>query len=236
MWIARSRDFLAPLTDVPQLPGILGEARLGAAIEPGQSRGEHTMFRRFLRGPDDRKPADNAVPEPAPANASSGFDPRHETETVRRIVARLESLPPERARLLASMAYVLARAAYADFDISDAETSTMERILTADAGIDEPQAVLVTEMAKIQARAYGQTEDYLVTREFRETSTPEQRLAVLRACFAVGAADDSISGEESATLNEIANELDVDREALGRLRGEYAEIYAARRMIPPHRD
>jgi uncharacterized tellurite resistance protein B-like protein len=194
------------------------------------------MFRRFLRGPDARQPDDDGRPTSEPGDASAGFDPGDETDTVRRIVARLESLPPERARLLASMAYVLARAAYADFDISDAETSTMERILTSDAGIDEPQAVLVVEMAKLQARTYGQTEDYLVTREFRERSTPEQRLAILRACFAVGAADDSISGEESATLNEIANELDVDRDALGRLRGEYAEVFAARRMIPPHRD
>ena len=37
-----------------------------------------------------------------------------ETETVRRIVGRLEALPPERARLVASAAYILARAAHAD--------------------------------------------------------------------------------------------------------------------------
>jgi uncharacterized tellurite resistance protein B-like protein len=201
------------------------------------------MFRRFLRG-SGRGPGSGDAPGanpnvPAADNAShTGFDygPNgeqiHETDTVRRIVARLESLPPERARLLASMAYVLARAAYADLDISAVETSAMERILIADAGIDEPQAVLVVEMAKLQARTYGQTEDYLVTREFRESSTPQQRLAVLRACFAVGAADDAISGAESATLNEIANELDVDREALSALRAEYADTFAARRLVP----
>ncbi len=186
------------------------------------------MFRRFLRRSggsvaDESERTFDYAPNPEQA---------HETDTVRRIVARLESLPPERARLLASMAYVLARAAYADLDISAVETSEMERILVADAAIDEPQAVLVVEMAKLQARTYGQTEDYLVTREFRESSTPEQRLAVLRACFAVGAADDAISGAESATLNEIANELDVDREALSALRAEYAETFAARRLVP----
>jgi uncharacterized tellurite resistance protein B-like protein len=201
------------------------------------------MFRRFLRGPSsDTRSGEPAGPNPSTRGADdsprAGFDygpdgeQIHETDTVRRIVARLESLPPERARLLASMAYVLARAAYADLDISAVETSAMERILVADAGIDEPQAVLVVEMAKLQARTYGQTEDYLVTREFRESSTPQQRLAVLRACFAVGAADDAITGAESATLNEIANELDVDREALSALRAEYADTFAARRLVP----
>ena len=184
------------------------------------------MFRRFLRPAS----SDQARPDWSVAPTASGD--LHETETVRRIVARLESLPPERARLLASMAYVLARAANADLVISDIETATMEAILRRDAGLDEAQAVLVVEMAKLQARAYGETEDYLVTREFRETSSPEQRLAVLRACFAVGASDDGISAAESATLNEIANELGVDRATLARLRGEYAAEFAATRLLP----
>ncbi len=199
------------------------------------------MFRRFLRSGAPDRPEEAGVEEAADRSRGDGVrggrggrgaEPDHaETETVRRIVARLESLAPDRARLLASMAYVLARAAYADFDISDAETSTMERVLVDQAGIDPPQAVLVVEMAKLQARAYGQTEDYLVTREFREASTPEQRLAVLRACFAVGAADDAITGAESATLNEIANELDIDREVLAHLRTEYADAFVARRLV-----
>jgi uncharacterized tellurite resistance protein B-like protein len=191
----------------------------------------HVIFRRFLHTPTPAAEANDDAGATAPPD--DGDRQRiHETDTVRRIVARLESLPADRARLLASMAYVLARAAYADLEVSDVETTAMERILVSDAGIDEAQAVLVVEMAKLQARTYGQTEDYLVTREFRESSTPEQRLAVLRACFAVGAADDAISGAESATLNEIANELDVDRDALGRLRAEYADAFVARRLIP----
>ncbi|HEU4572487.1 MAG TPA: TerB family tellurite resistance protein [Candidatus Limnocylindrales bacterium] len=157
---------------------------------------------------------------------------RAETDTVRQIVARLDSLPPERARLLASMAYILSRAAYADLEISDVESAAIERILVDDAGLDEAQAVLVSGMAKIQARSFGSTEDYLVTREFKSISTPEQRLGLLRAFFVVGASDDEITASESATLNEIANELDVDREALAKLRGEYADRFAAQRMVP----
>ncbi|HEX8941176.1 MAG TPA: TerB family tellurite resistance protein [Candidatus Limnocylindrales bacterium] len=154
-----------------------------------------------------------------------------ETETVRRIVARLESLPADQARLLAATAYVLARAANADFDISDVETRTMERLLTERGGLDEAQAVLVVEMAKLQALAAGETEDYLVTREFRNAASREERLAVLRACYAVAAADESISAMESATLNEIAGELDLQREEVATIRAEFGDKVAARRAL-----
>ena len=52
-----------------------------------------------------------------------------ETETVRRIATRLESLDPELARYLAAFAYVLARVAHADLSIDESEATEMERIV-----------------------------------------------------------------------------------------------------------
>jgi len=175
-------------------------------------------FMRFL-GSRPGYPA--SAEAPAPSSFAS------ETEAVRHIVARLEALPPDKARMLAGMAYVLARAAYADMEISEAETDAMEQEL-ATSGLDQSQAVLVVEMAKLQEKTAGGTSDYLVTREFRELSTMEQRLIVLRACFRVCAADDAISGNESATLDEIASELDISREELHNVRAEFAEKFSAR--------
>ena len=163
--------------------------------------------------------------------ANTGFaapvDATAETEAVRHIVARLEALPADQARLLAGMAYVLARAAYADLEISEAETAAMEAEL-AGSGLDQSQAILVVEMAKLQEKTAGGTSDYLVTREFRELSTPEQRLTVLRACFHVCAADDAISGMESSTLNEIASELDIPAPDLHAVRAEFGDKFSAR--------
>jgi uncharacterized tellurite resistance protein B-like protein len=150
-----------------------------------------------------------------------------ETATIRRIVARLQALPPERARFLAGFAYVMSRAAEADFDISDAETKVMERYVVELGGIDEAQAVLVVEMAKAQARTQGQTEDFVVTREFAELATEEQKLAVLRCCFAVSAADETISAVEASVVNEIARELDVSREQLNAVREEFHDRLSA---------
>jgi tellurite resistance protein len=179
------------------------------------------MFRRFLRPALDRT-GEREVSSRAPTDALVG-----ETATVRRIVARLEALPPKEARYLAGFAYVMSRAAQADLDISDVETDTMERVVLELGGLDEAQAVLVVQMAKLQARSHGETEDFLVTREFGRIATEEQKLAVLRCCFLVAVADGSVSAEEASAVNEIARELDVLRPQLNAVREEFVEKFSA---------
>lgn len=168
-----------------------------------------------------------------PASSAPAARPQleSETEAVRRIVARLETLPPETARSLAGMAYVLSRAANADMSISEVETAAMVQELAA-SGLDEAQAVLVVEMAKLQELTTGGTSDYLVTREFRDHSTMEQRMALLRACYHIAASDDSISSMENSTLVEIASELDIDRQEAARIRAEFADKISARFGFP----
>ena len=182
------------------------------------------MFRRFLgldrnNAPDPRLPVGD---EEAPQPGSSA-----ETATARRIVARLDALPADEARYLACFAYVMSRAAAADLDISDDETALMERFSIEFGGLDTSQAVLVVQMAKLQARVHGATEDFVVTREFRDISTPEQRVALLRCCFAIEAVDGTITAEEASVVNEIARELDVERDVLNAVRSEYHEQLSA---------
>jgi uncharacterized tellurite resistance protein B-like protein len=157
-----------------------------------------------------------------------------DTETVRRIVRELESLPHDRARFLAAFAYILTRAAAADLEISEAESREIELLVAEQAGLPEAQAVLVAEMARHQSLLSGSTEDYLVTRQFKELSTDEDRLALLRCCYLVSGADDDISLLESDTLQDIALELDVDRNAVKAMREEFAPklstIKALRRL------
>ena len=44
-----------------------------------------------------------------------------ETETVRKIIAELDRIEPEKARYIASFAYILGRVAHADLGISEEE-------------------------------------------------------------------------------------------------------------------
>ena len=185
------------------------------------------MFRRiFGPGPEHQKAADTAEASLTAASTAAG-----ETATVRRIVARLEAMPAERARLVASAAYTLARAAHADMEISAEETAVMERELQAHDELDEATAVLVTEMAKLQANTVGGAEDYSVTREFTNLATEQQRMDVLRACFAISAASGSISAEESATLNQIANELKLETAVIASIRAEFHDRLSSVREV-----
>ena len=184
------------------------------------------MFDRFFK-PKSDSPETTVVERPAPTVP----DPAGDTATVRRIVAKLESMPPEQARLIASAAYTLARAANADLDISDEETAAIERELQSSEAIDEATAVLVTEMAKLQAKTVGGTEDYVVTREFKKLADDAQRVAIVRACYAVMAANGTISAEETGTINEIADELDIDADVLRSIRAEYHEKFSSVQQV-----
>jgi uncharacterized tellurite resistance protein B-like protein len=177
------------------------------------------MFRRIF-GPSHEEAADTT--ERALERAADG-----ETATVRRIVSRLEQLPPEKARLAASSAYILARAAHADLTISDDETRVMEEALQEHGLLDEASSVIVIEMAKLQARTVGETEDFVVTREFKALSTFEQRVDILRACFAIGAENGLISAEEAGVINQIARELEIDQDTVNDVRSRFHELLSS---------
>jgi tellurite resistance protein len=179
------------------------------------------MFRRIF-GSNNERAADQAETALTTAATTAG-----ETATVRRIVARLEAMPAEQARFVASAAYTLARAANADLEISDEETAAIEAALRSKETLDEPTAVLVTEMAKLQAKTVGGTEDYVVTREFRNLASDAQRLEVLRACYTIAAVNGTISAEENGVINEIARELDLDPAAVNAVRADFHDRLSA---------
>jgi uncharacterized tellurite resistance protein B-like protein len=146
-----------------------------------------------------------------------------DTATVRKIAARLERLEPETARYLAAFAYVLARVAHADLSIELEETAAMERIVCRITALAPEEASLVVEIAKSQARILGGTENYVVTRQFREISTREQRGKLLECLFAVAAADGSITGPESSEIAAIAEELGFTRAEANSFRSAYRD-------------
>lgn len=146
-----------------------------------------------------------------------------ETDTVRAIVRRLDALPPERARYVAAFAYILARVAHADLAVSAAETERMVRLLVERGHLPPEQATLAVEIANQQAHAHGGTEDFLVTREFRQLSTLEERRELLDCLFVVSAADAAVSGAEDDVIRRIASELGLSRADLAAARAAWRE-------------
>jgi len=145
-----------------------------------------------------------------------------ETQSVRRVVSALTALPTHRARYVAAFAYLLGRVAYADHDFQPEEANEIVRILEQRADLPADQAHLVVDIVKRQNELFGGTEDYLVSREFKEVSTREQRLGILDCLFAVAAADDIITAEEEAAARQIASELGLSHTELVAARMPYS--------------
>jgi uncharacterized tellurite resistance protein B-like protein len=146
-----------------------------------------------------------------------------ETDTLRKIVHELNDLEPKRARHIACFAYLLSRVANADLDISDQETEAMERIVVERGQLPEAHAVIVVQMARSRAQMFGETDDFLVAREFNEVASREEKLALVDCLFAVSASDGGISSIEDAEIGKIANELVLSREDVASLRGAYKD-------------
>ena len=156
----------------------------------------------------------------SPRMQEAGID---ETETVRKIARSLDKLDTERARYVASFAYILGRVAHADLDISEEESRAMERIVVERGGLPPQQAVIVVHIANSQNRLFGGTEDFLVTREFNEIADRAQKLQLLDCLYAVSASDDEVSTVEDNEIGKIAGELRLERADLVRARTAYVE-------------
>jgi uncharacterized tellurite resistance protein B-like protein len=157
-----------------------------------------------------------------------------ETETVRKIVDALEGMDPAQARYVAAFAYLLSRVAQADRDISTEETRVMERIVMERGGLPEAQAILVVQMAKTQNRLFGGTENFLVTQEFNEIATREQKLGLLHCLYAVSAADQSVSTREDNEIRNISKELLLSHEDFIDVRLEYRQYLSVLKNFAPN--
>src|SRR5262245_57054840 len=149
-----------------------------------------------------------------------------ETETVRKIVGALDKLEPDRAKFIASFAYVLSRVARADLQISPAETHAMEQIGMEKGGLPEEHAVIVVQMAKTQTMSFGATETDAVTREFNSSARQDENMALLHCLFEASAADQPISSVEDSEIRQIASELKIEHRDFITVRTSYRDHLA----------
>ena len=163
-----------------------------------------------------------------PADAS----PSARAEVIRRIVGSLEEMDPARAKHLAGFAFVLSRVANADMKVSDAERRQMEHSVRTWGHLPEDQAVLVVQIAIHHNILFGGTENFIVTREFRDNATQEQKEELLHCLFAVSAADTAISSVEEATIAQIARELGLSHRDMVGIRAAWRDKRAVLKDLP----
>ena len=134
---------------------------------------------------------------------------RSEVNQLEGIEQALMAHGPERARFLACFAYILTRAARADHQITDGEARVMAGVIAGHAGIDAAQAALVVRIARAAGHSRG-TDDFLITREFEQLATREEKLAILDSLFEIAAADSAILTVEDNEVRRVASELKLE--------------------------
>lgn len=140
---------------------------------------------------------------------------------LREVVDTLDRLEPERARQLARFAYLLGRVAHADRHVSADETRIMESLVMEQGQLSADQAMLVVSLAKSSNLLFGGTADFMVTQEFADVATYDEKLALVRCLFAVSAIDHAISMAEETEIHRMANQLRLDPGDLTTLRIEH---------------
>lgn len=158
-----------------------------------------------------------------------------ELQSLRRVINELDHLPPEQAHYYAVYAQILYRVAFADTKITSDETAKIERVLKEWGHLTDEQVVLVAELARNQHRLFGGSENFSVSREFRDVATPEQKHDLLHSLFAVAAADDSINSAENDTIRMIAKEIGLSHEEFILVRQDFIDKLEALRMFPKSR-
>jgi len=137
---------------------------------------------------------------------------------LRETLDALDNLEPERARFLAAFAYLLGRVANADQQITPEETRTMEALVREHGQLAEEQAMLVVQLAKTSNLLFGGTADFEVARDFAESASYDEKLALTRCLFAVAASEDAISMAEETEIHRILNQLKIQPQDLTAIR------------------
>ena len=150
-------------------------------------------------------------------------------DSVAEIERTLTGLDPSDARYLACFAYILHRVARADHVITDDEAALIQRMVAEHGGLAPDRAALVARIAQSENLRHGGTEDFIVTRQFAEVATREQKLALLDCLFAVSAADDSIRTIEDNEIRRVASEIRLDHADYIQVRSAHVHHLEARK-------
>jgi uncharacterized tellurite resistance protein B-like protein len=147
---------------------------------------------------------------------------------LRDLVDSLDRLEPDRARQLARFAYLLGRVALADRHASDDEVRAMEHLVQQEAQLTPDQATIVVGLAKTSNLLFGGTADYDVAREFAQSSSYEEKLALATCLFTVASTDQAISLSEEAEIHRVVNQLKILPHDLTRLRLQHGKFLPGR--------
>ncbi len=153
----------------------------------------------------------------------SGSDQPSRHPLADAIRARLATLPPERAEYLAAFAGLLARVAYVDRTIAEAERTALCAALRERVGVPADEAVVVADIVVQQATSIAGIEYSALTRSFNELATEAEKEQLLDCLYAVATADECASLVEEEEIRAVARALMLSHDQFIAIRLRYKE-------------
>lgn len=123
---------------------------------------------------------------------------------IERILAQA---PIDEIKLVTGYAGLLGKVAYADTEVTPEEANRIRRVLGAELGLGLGRVERIAELLEQERARLFTIEDYLYVRLVNEVADRTQKLALLRAMFAIAAADGSVRDREEQVIRVAAKGL-----------------------------
>ena len=143
----------------------------------------------------------------------------------------LQRLGSERVEYLAAVAGQLTRVAHADEAISDAEATSIARLLKEHAELTSAEARLVVDMVRHQFEVLKGMQPYLLNRAVNQYATQTAKEHLIDSLYAVAAADHLVSNVEELEIRRIAAALLVSHKTLMDIRRRYKDHLEVMKLV-----
>lgn len=129
-----------------------------------------------------------------------------------KIVQEFPQIEEQQSIVLTCIAGLLARVAYRDLSIDDGEKSFMSEALSQWCQLDSKQAEAVTRLALSDIQNLAGADNHLYAYPLESIFSEEQKFALLKALFAMAAADGSVENLESEEIRTISQRLSLSHQ------------------------
>ena len=125
-------------------------------------------------------------------------------EHIERILA---GAPTDEIKLVTGYAGLLGKVAYADTEVTPEEADRVRRVLGAELGLGLGRVERIAELLEQERARLFTIEDYIYSRLVNEVADRMQKLALLRAMFAIAAADGTVRDREEQVIRVASKGL-----------------------------
>lgn len=143
---------------------------------------------------------------------------QNEQKSLSRLHDKIEALFPEKNKngdeeeivILACEAGLLARVAYTDFDLEEAEKSQIKQHLQDFLGLSFEEAKAVAELAIEEIKDLAGLDNHKYSQPLVELLDNDRRYQLVMALFAIAASDNEVSEKESEEIRQITTSLNLE--------------------------